>query len=121
MNQFNGIIQRAALAVMMLALAGAAFSQQNKKGEAKERMVEGVVVDNAGKPVPRAVVQLKNVRTAQIRSYIAQDKGDFSFSGLNPDIDYEIRAELEGNASPTKTLSQYDGRKSFTVTLKLAK
>jgi hypothetical protein len=106
---------------MVLALASAAFPQTGKKGEIKERTVEGTVVDHDGKPVNRAVVQLKNVRTAQIHSYITEEKGNFVFNGLNPDIDYEIRADLDGNSSPTKTLSSYDGRKSFTVTLKLAK
>ncbi len=104
---------------LLLALVGSAFAQ--KKGEPKERTVDGVVLNAAGTPVPRAIVQLKNVRTQQIRSFIAQDKGDFFFSGLNPDIDYEIRAEADGASSPTKTLSSYDGRKAFTVTLKLSK
>ncbi len=113
--------QRAAVAILLLALAGAAFSQSGKKGEIKERTVEGVVLDADGKPVPSAIVQLKNVRTSQIRSFIAQAKGDFFFSGLNPDIDYEIRAEANGSSSPTKTLSSYDGRKQFIVTLKLTK
>src|SRR5277367_4113935 len=108
-------------AFLLLMLAGAASSQSPKKGETKERTVEGVVIDSSGKPVPRAIVQLKNVRTQQIRSFIAQDKGDFFFSGLNPDIDYEIRAESDGASSATKTLSSYDGRKAFIVTLKLSK
>jgi hypothetical protein len=113
--------QRLSIAVLMLALTGAAFPQAGKKGEAKERTVEGTVVDSAGKAVPRAIVQLKNVRTQQIRSFIAQDKGDFFFNGLNPDIDYEVRAEADGASSATKTLSSYDGRKAFIVTLKLTK
>jgi hypothetical protein len=121
MNLFRGASQRVAVAVMMLALAGAAFPQSGKKGEIKERTVEGVVIDSNGNPVPKAIVQLKNVRTQQIRSFIAQEKGDFFFSGLNPDVDYEIRAEADGASSPTKTLSAYDGRKSFIVTLKLNK
>jgi protocatechuate 3,4-dioxygenase beta subunit len=110
-----------AFAVLMLALESAAVPQTGKKGEVKERTVDGMVIDHDGKPVNHAIVQLKNVRTAQIRSYITEEKGNFSFNGLNPDIDYEVRAELDGNASPTKTLSSYDGRKAFTVTLKLAK
>jgi hypothetical protein len=121
MNLFRGAFRCTAFAVLMLALGSAAFPQTSKKGELKERTVDGMVVDHDGKPVNRAVVQLKNVRTAQIRSYITEEKGSFSFNGLNPDIDYEIRADLDGNSSPTKTLSSYDGRKAFTVTLKLAK
>lgn len=105
----------------LLALTGVLLAQSGKKGEAKERTVEGTVVDASGKPVPGAIIQLKNTRTQQIRSFIAQEKGEFFFSGLNTDIDYEIRAEAEGNSSPAKTLSSYDGRKAFTVVLKLAK
>ena len=77
------------------------------------------MIDSEGKPVPKAIVQLKNVRTQQIRSFIAQDKGDFFFGGLNPDVDYEIRAEADGFSSSTRTLSAYDGRKALIVTLKL--
>ncbi len=114
-------LQRAALVVLVLALAGAAWAQSSKKGEVKERTVAGTVVDASGNPVPRAIVQLKNLRTQQIRSFIAQDKGDFFFNGLNPDIDYEVRAEAVGSSSPTRTLSSYDSRKQFTVVLKLTK
>lgn len=115
-----------AAGILVLALTGAAaggaFAQSTKKNsEPKERTVQGTVTDASGAPVPRAIVQLKNTRTQQIRSFIAQDKGDFFFNGLNPDIDYEIRAEANGASSPTRTLSSYDGRKQFTVNLKLSK
>ncbi len=113
--------RRGVLLCAVLALAGATFAQTPKKGEPQERTVEGTVIDAAGKPVPRAIVQLKNTRTQQIRSFIAQDKGDFFFGGLNPDIDYEVRAEADGASSATRTLSSYDGRKAFIVTLKLTK
>ena len=112
--------QRGAAIVLLLALASAAFPQTGKKGEVKERTVEGFVIDSAGKAMPGAIVQLKNVRTAQIRSFIAQNKGDFFFNGLSADVDYEIHAEVDGNVSQTKTISSYDGRKAFTVTLKLS-
>ena len=109
----------------LLAIAGVVFVQpafaQSKKGEPKERTVEGTVIDASGKAVQRAIVQLKNVRTQQIRSFITLEKGEFFFNGLNPDIDYEVRAESEGSSSPTKTLSSYDGREKFIVVLKLTK
>lgn len=111
---------RVAVAVLMLMAAGTALPQSGKKNsEAKERTVEGFVIDADGKPVPRAIVQLTNTRTQQIRSFIAQDKGDFFFGGLNPDVDYQVRAEANGFSSTTRTLSAYDGRKAFIVTLKL--
>jgi hypothetical protein len=115
-----------AVGILVLILTGAAaagaYAQSAKKNaQPKERTVQGTVTDASGNPVPRAIVQLKNTRTQQIRSFIAQDKGDFFFNGLNPDIDYEIRAEANGTSSATKTLSSYDGRKEFTIILKLNK
>jgi hypothetical protein len=121
MNSLLVSSRRVAAMLMILALTGSAFGQPGKKNEVKERTVAGTVVDAGGNAVRGAIVQLKNVRTAQIRSFIAQEKGDFFFSGLNPDIDYEVRAEAEGISSATKTLSSYDGRKQFSVTLKLSK
>jgi Carboxypeptidase regulatory-like domain len=115
-------LARIASVMLLLALTGIASPQSGKKdGESKERTVQGFVIDASGKPVPHAIVQLKNTRTQQIRSFIAQDKGDFFFNGLNPDVDYEVRAEADGNSSATRTLSSYDGRKQFIVTLKLNK
>jgi hypothetical protein len=68
-----------------------------------------------------AVVQLKDMRTLQVRSYITQEQGSYHFSGLKTDIDYQVKADYSGMSSGSRTLSVFDNRKSPIVNLKLEK
>jgi hypothetical protein len=78
------------------------------------------VVRNAqGEAVNGAVVQLKNTKTLQIRSFITRDNGAYYFHGLNTDVDYELRADSDGESSSSKTLSSFDSRKEAVLNLKL--
>ena len=104
------------LAVM--ALATFAFGQGNKKAPA-ERAVTGVVTSDNGEPDPGAVVQLKNMKTLQVRSFIAKEKGEFYFNGLSTDVDYEFRAEWNGKSSNTRTLSTFDSHPAVVINLQL--
>jgi hypothetical protein len=111
-----------AVALLMIAIAGIATAQSSKKGvDTKERTVQGTVQDADGKPVTGAIVQLKNTRTQQIRSFIAKENGEYFFNGLSSDVDYELRADANNASSPTKTLSSFDSRKQAVINLKLSK
>jgi Carboxypeptidase regulatory-like domain len=111
-----------ALVAFALIFTTTAFAQSSKKGaDAKERTVQGMVQDADGKPVPGAIVQLKNTRTQQIRSFIAKDNGEYFFNGLSSEVDYELRADANNTSSATKTLSSFDGRKQAVLNLKLNK
>lgn len=87
----------------------------------RTRSIEGTVVDKGGTPVPGAVVLLKDLKTLQVRSYIAQDDGQYHFYGLSPDINYQVRAESRNVSSPTKSISVFDGHSRVVVKLKLKK
>lgn len=106
------------MAFVVLALAGTAFGQKKSK-EPTERSVSGMVTDAGGKPVPRAIVQLKNLKTLQVRSFIATDTGEYFFMGLSLDSDYELRAEWSGKSSATRTLSSLDSRTEVKMNLQL--
>lgn len=112
--------------MIALALAACAvvFAQQTKeeKREAKtERIVQGTVTDEDGKFINDAVVQLKDMRTLQVRSYITQTDGSYHFSGLKIDNDYQLLARHSGMTSGWKTLSVFDTRKEPVINLKLDK
>ncbi len=115
--------RRAAVALVVLIWIGGAFAQKQKKGaeSADTRSVEGVVTNAEDMPVMGAVVQLKNTKTLQIRSFITQDKGTYYFNGLSTDVDYELKADSNGLTSSTKTLSSFDSRKQATLNLQLKK
>jgi len=82
-----------------------------------------ILLANSGKarPVPAGVVFLKNMRTNTIRSYISDETGNYRFSGLDPNADYELHAEKDGAKSQTRSISSYDSRKDIILNLKLDK
>ena len=109
-------------ATLSLASTSAlAASQADSKKEAQLRTVHGVTMDKTETPVASAVVFLKNTRSNAIRSYISDTEGNYRFSGLDPNVDYEIHAEKEGSKSPTRTVSNFDNRKDITLNLKIEK
>ncbi|HJZ62686.1 MAG TPA: carboxypeptidase-like regulatory domain-containing protein [Candidatus Acidoferrum sp.] len=109
-----------AFVIALLLIAGLANAQDSKK-ESQLRTVKGAVVDKGDAPVQGGVVFLKNLRTNQVRSYIADADGNFRFSGLDPNADYEVHAEKDGAKSPTRQVSSFDNRKEIVLTLKLDK
>ncbi len=110
-------MKRFTWALLILALATLAFAQKTK-GPA-ERTVSGVVTDAGGAPVVGAVVQLENMKTLQVRSFIAKDKGDYYFHGLSTDVDYQLKAQFNGHESTTKTLSTFDSHPAAIINLQL--
>jgi hypothetical protein len=114
-------IRSAAILAVILVFAGAASAQKKPKEDTTSRTVQGTVFDPDDKPAPGGVVQLKDMRTLQVRSFIAQDDGSYHFSNLKTDTDYQLKAELNGMMSGTKTLSVFDNRKIAIINLKLEK
>lgn len=114
--------RRTSIALLaMMFLSGLATFAQDAKKESQLRTVKGIVVDKSEATVPSGVVFLKNLRTNQVRSYIADNEGNFRFSGLDPNADYEVHAEKDGAKSPTRQVSSFDNRKEIVLTLKLDK
>jgi cellulase/cellobiase CelA1 len=114
-------LQRTLGLVALVALAAAVlFAQDKPKGKESElRTVRGTVVDKEESPVETAVVYLKNARTQDIITHLSDSDGTFRFSGLDLNVDYEIHAEREGWTSATRSISNFDNRKEFVLTLKL--
>ena len=110
--------RRFLLALCVLALATLAFGQKKSK-EPQEKSVSGIVTDANGTPVPGAVVQLKNTKTLQVRSFIAKEMGEYFFQGLATDVDYELKADANGKSSGAKTLSSFDSHTEARVNLQL--
>jgi len=106
-----------ALAFGFIALA----SMAAQKNQPQLRTVRGTVVDKQDNPVSAAVVYLENRKTKVIRTLITDDQGLYRFSGLDPNVDFEIHAELNGDVSSNRTISTFDARNEIVMTLKLDK
>jgi Carboxypeptidase regulatory-like domain len=89
------------------------------KKEAELRTVHGVVVDKNDNGISSGIVYLENMKTQNVRTYITDDAGNYRFSGLDPNEDYEIHAEKGDLTSSTRTISSFDSRRDIEVVLKL--
>ena len=73
-----------ALAAVVMLTAGPASAQKKKKGSDQTRSVQGVVTGPDDKGVEGAIVQLKNTKTLQIRSFLTQPDGTYVFPRFEP-------------------------------------
>lgn len=92
-----------------------------KKGDDTTRSVQGAVTNPDDSLAVGAVVQLENMKTLQVRSFITKEDGIFHFYELSTDVDYKLKAEDKktGASSDTKSLSSFDSRKQAIINLKL--
>jgi len=96
-------------------------TKEQKRAEAQLRVLHGSVIDKDEDPVASSVVYLKNLKSQAVKTYIADESGNYRFSGLDPNVDYEIHAEHDGLTSPVRTISSFDSRRDIEVTLKLSR
>ena len=123
MQQAHRVLPAALVAITLALLSAVTVSAQNKgkKQDPNVRAVEGVVLGLDQKPVAKAIVQLKDTRTLQVRSFATQEDGMYHFAGLRADIDYELQAISGDLKSGTKRLTTFDSRKTATIALQLEK
>lgn len=115
------------LLTVILAATAASLTAQvqapvvGQAGTARTRAIEGTVLSSTGSPVAGAIVLLKDAKTLQVRSYIAQQDGKYHFYGLSTDVNWQLRAEADSMTSKTKTVSVFDSHAKVRLNLKLDK
>jgi hypothetical protein len=97
-----------------VAFTGLAAAQQ--RGPV-QRVVQGKVTDHGNSPVKGAVIYLKDGRS--VKSFIANDQGEYRFGQLAQNTDYEIWAEHDSKKSDVKTISSFDNKNQFYIDLKI--
>jgi hypothetical protein len=109
------------LLAAMLSVQAMALAQKSEKGDLNTRSVAGVVTDTDGRFIAGAVVHLENTKTLQVRSYITKDDGSYSFYGLSPNVEYQLKADYQGATSDTKKIDVFVSDKKVVRNLKLNK
>jgi len=104
----------------VFAMAAMAAEARNQNVQTELRTVHGMVLDKNQDPVASSIVYLLNTKTQDVRTYIADAKGQYRFSGLDPNIDYVIHAEHGDMTSSTQTVSSFDSRRDIEIVLKLS-
>jgi hypothetical protein len=99
--------------------SGSPDSNPGRKTRSTSRTLTGSVLDKSDRPVPNAVVYLKDTKTLAVKTFIAQTDGTYRFPGLSNNVDYEVYAQREGKKSPTKVLSQFDDREQPRINLRI--
>ena len=108
-----------AVVAVLLGLTLLAVPSIAKEREAPGRLLTGKVVDKRDTPLPNAIVYVTDTRTHAVKTYIVGDDGTFRFPALAANVDYEVYAQVNGKASDTKRVSQFDDRKVINVELKI--
>ena len=108
------------LAIAVLAVPSARLLVAQAPAQTT-RVVQGKVVDKADAALKGATVYLKDDHTLAVKSYIATDDGSYRFGQLTQNTDYELWAESSGKKSAVKSISSFDSRKEFDITLKVDK
>jgi hypothetical protein len=81
-------------------------------------VIQGKVFAANGSVQTGAVVYLKDMKSLEIKTYIAQD-GTYRFGQLGTQDDYQLWAEFGGHKSKTRIISAFDSRKFFEMPLHL--
>jgi|SRR5271157_2550721 len=108
----------AALTLTILFATAVAHGQE-KQRETQLRTVRGVVGDKDDTPLAGSIVFLKNTRTQTVKTYRTDEGGNYRFSGLDPNVDYEIHAEHDDQTSRTHAVSSFDTHKEIVLNLKV--
>ncbi len=106
-------------ALLILATTATLDAQKKKKKAAPSRSVKGLVTDQSENPLTAAVVQLKNTRSLQVKSFITPADGSYYFHGLDFSTDYEMVARYKEDSSRKRTVSSLDGRDEVIYNFKI--
>lgn len=122
MKKLLGLALLVALALPLAMVAeplGNGIAARPDDKQPSGRTLVGFVFDRADKPLPNAIVYIKNTKTLTVRTFIAEGDASYRFHALSPNIDYEVWAEYQGKKSDTKTLSSFDTRPNARINLKV--
>ena len=78
------------LAVLYVFIYGPIASPQTQNGE-----IKGVITDDAGARIPKAVVTATNLRTQIYRTVDSSETGDYVISNLQPGV-YQVAVTKQG-------------------------
>jgi len=94
-----------------------ALLNSSLQAQSATRDITGIVTDQNGEPLRRAVVQIDDEETKVVFSYITDRGGKFTFKRVNGSDDYRIWATRKGHRSKATHLSPFDNHQSRAITL----
>ena len=117
-RHLGALLLAAACSFPAAILSAAPLAAQQTK-QATQRLIEGSVTDKGDKPLPGAVVYLKDTKTLTVKSYLTDEAGKFRFGQLSLSTDYDLWATVDGKRSKTRSISSFNSRPTLEFTLKI--
>lgn len=115
-SRFGVIALPFLLAAAVTVFASPARCQDDQE-RSQLRTVHGKVLDQNENPIANGIVYLQNKKTNTVRTYISEPNGAYRFSGLDPNVDFEIHAEYKKAKSSRHTISSFDDRRDIVINL----
>lgn len=104
----------------LAAITGVSLLHAQARGPA-QRTVVGKVEDKSGAALKGAVVYLRDNHSQSVRSAISNENGGYRFVQLSQSTDYDLWAQIETTKSKTRSISSFDGKNDFNITLTIDK
>jgi Carboxypeptidase regulatory-like domain len=102
---------KASAILLTLMLTACCLAQE------QTREVMGIVRDQQGTPLQGAIVEVENLSTLQVRSFITPVSGHYRFFGLYTDQDYRVRADYHNHWSKRRLLTRFDSANPKVLSL----
>lgn len=109
-----------ALLFVVLVLSGASATSirsQDDRDRSQLRVVHGEVMDKDQNPIANVIVYLHNKKDNNVRTQISDAQGQYRFSGLDANTDFEIHAQYKHRRSSRHTISSFDSRNDIEINL----
>ena len=108
-------------AAPVILLAGLALFGANLNGKkppaSLTKTISGAVLDQSNNGIPGASVVLTDTEAHKTDALYTGAHGDYAFSGLNPNDDYQVQAKYRNLASEVRHVSSLDSRPDVVVNL----
>lgn len=113
-------ISRLFVLLATVALSGApALVAKQKTPQVKT--ISGIVTDEAGNAIQGAMLEMKDLQTGKVLDIYSQDGGQYQFSDLRFDHDYDIQATFKDVSSEVRQVSSFDTRARLTMNFVIPK
>jgi Carboxypeptidase regulatory-like domain len=105
------------LVFVVLVLSGVSIRAQDQRDRSQLRAVHGNVMDKDQSPIASSIVYLRDKKTDDVKTQISDSQGHYQFTGLDPNVDFEIYAEFKHRKSSKHTISSFDSRNDIEINL----
>src|SRR5215510_3084893 len=95
------------------------FPKNRRDTGPKPKNIHGIVQDLRGKPLARARVFVKDMKTNVVRTLETDQNGEYKVFALTPTVDYELYAEFKGQTSEKKFVSSFLNREDNVLNFQL--